>query len=107
MKEFLLTEILVENDETKQNLITLNPKLPYFFTDIFIPTSEVNTTIPFLPICCFEILIFILDIILLVILHFIQVEVQIIFKAKHILMQNVWNYMLKIHAKLLPIFDFS
>lgn len=54
MKEFLLTEILQKMMKQKQNLITLNPKLPYFFTDIFIPTSEVNTTIPFLPIRCFR-----------------------------------------------------
>lgn len=54
MKEFLLTEILQKMMKQKQNLINLNPKLPNFFTDIFIPSLEVNTTIPFLPIRCFR-----------------------------------------------------
>ncbi|WGL60055.1 hypothetical protein QEJ31_00365 [Pigmentibacter sp. JX0631] len=54
MKEFLLTDILQKMMKQKQNLISLNPKLPNFFTDIFIPSIDVNTSIPFLPIRCFR-----------------------------------------------------
>nr|BFD32016.1 hypothetical protein GTC16762_16340 [Pigmentibacter ruber] len=54
MKEFLLTDILQKMMRQKQNLISINPKLPNFFTDIFIPSIDVNTSIPFLPIRCFR-----------------------------------------------------
>lgn len=54
MKEFLTTEILKKMVKQKQNLITSNPKLQNFFTDIFLPFQEVKSTIPFLPIRCFR-----------------------------------------------------
>ncbi|APJ03903.1 hypothetical protein [Silvanigrella aquatica] len=54
MKEFLSTEIFKRMLKQKQSLITLNPKLMNFFTDIFLPFSEVKSSIPFLPIRCFR-----------------------------------------------------
>ena len=54
MKEFLTAEILKKMVKQKQSLITLNPKLQNFFTDIFLPFPDIKSTIPFLPIRCFR-----------------------------------------------------
>ncbi len=54
MKEFLTAEILKKMVQQKQNLITINPKLQNFFTDIFLPFPDIKSTIPFLPIRCFR-----------------------------------------------------
>lgn len=54
MKEFLTAEIIKKMVKQKQSLIATQPKLQNFFTDIFLHFSEINSSIPFLPIRCFR-----------------------------------------------------
>lgn len=54
MKEILTTDVLTKMLKQKQNLIAANPKLGNFFTDIYLPFPDIQSSIPFLPIRCFR-----------------------------------------------------
>ncbi|KAB8033346.1 hypothetical protein [Fluviispira multicolorata] len=54
MNEFLTADILKQMVRQKHALITVNPKLQNFFTDIYFSNPDIKNNLPFLPIRCFR-----------------------------------------------------